>query len=158
MIQFHAFTGKVMDISTMGKDDGCTKMIALQNQEGTLVNFVLSPGTYVLNQEMLAIGDHVTGYFNANAPTIMIYPPQYPALVMVKENPNYNVKVSYFNNQLISQDQQLKLNIHPQTKIATANGQSFDKNPTNQNLIVIYGPSTKSIPAQTTPYQIIVLC
>ena len=29
---------------------------------------------------------------------------------------------------------------------------------TNRNLIVIYGATTKSIPAQTTPYKIIVMC
>ena len=69
-----------------------------------------------------------------------------------------NVKVDYFNNQLVSADGQLKLNIAPNTPTLLTNGQPFSKNPANRNLIVIYGPTTRSIPAQTTPYQIIVWC
>jgi hypothetical protein len=77
---------------------------------------------------------------------------------MVKDSPYQNVKVDYFNSQLKSSDSRLKLNISPYTPIVLTNGQAFSKNPANRNLIVIYGPSTKSIPAQTTPYKIIVLC
>lgn len=38
------------------------------------------------------------------------------------------------------------------------NDQSFTGNPANRNLIVIYGASTKSIPAQTIPYIVVVIC
>lgn len=161
MIQFKAFHGKVINIEEIKSseyEDGCVKMISLQNEEGAQVNFILTPDTYVLNQEMLVVGDIVTGYYDANAPTIMIFPPQYLALVMVKEHASQHVKVSYFNRELVSQDNQLKLNLLPKTQIVTANGQAFMARPMNRNLIVIYGPATKSIPAQTTPYYIVVLC
>src|SRR5699024_9551428 len=138
--------------------EGCSKMIALQNEEDAPVNFILTPSTYVVNQDMIAIGDTVTGYYDANAPAILIYPPQYQALIMFKEQTYQNVKVSYFNSGLISNDHQLKLNIQPYTKIITTNGQALTGNISNRTLIVIYGASTKSIPAQTTPYKIIVLC
>jgi hypothetical protein len=91
-------------------------------------------------------------------PALLIYPPQYQALVMVKDSPYQNVKVDYFNNQLESSDGQLKLNISPYTRIVLTNGQSFSRRPANRDLIVIYGAVTQSIPAQTTPYRIIVLC
>jgi 3-isopropylmalate dehydratase small subunit len=107
---------------------------------------------------MVTVGDRVTGYYDGDAPALLIYPPQYQALVMVKENPNQNVKVDYFNNQLVSSDGRLRLNISPYTQKILTNGQLFSRNPANRDLIVIYGPSTKSIPAQTTPYKIIVLC
>ncbi|HLR69160.1 MAG TPA: hypothetical protein VK105_18910 [Virgibacillus sp.] len=161
MIQFKAFSGTVVsmnDLHSSEYGEGCTKMIALQNAEGAQVNFILMPSTYVVNQDMIAIGDAVTGYYNANAPAILIYPPQYQALIMVKEQVHENIKVGYFNSDLISNDHQLKLNIHPYTQIITTNGQSFTGNIVNRTLIVIYGASTKSIPAQTTPYKIIVLC
>ena len=161
MIQFKAFTGTVISINDLRSSEygeGCTKMIALQNEEGAPVNFTLTPSTYVVNQDMIAIGDTVTGYYDANAPAILIYPPQYQALIMVKEQTYQNVKVSYLNSGLISIDHQLKLNIHPYTQIITANGQAFTGNIANRNLIVIYGAATKSIPAQTTPYKIIVMC
>ena len=71
---------------------------------------------------------------------------------------NYNVKVAYFNNQLVSSDGQLQLNLSPTTQILLINGQRFSRYPANRDLVVYYGPTTRSIPAQTTPYRIIVLC
>jgi hypothetical protein len=118
----------------------------------------VSPTTYFVNHETVSVGDKVTGYYDGNAPAILIFPPQYPALIMVKESTNQNVKVDYFNDQLKSSDGQLKINLSPYTQILLANNQKFTGNPTNRNLIVIYGPTTKSIPAQTTPYKVIVWC
>lgn len=143
-----------------GVGEGCYKLITVTNGYGAIVNFIVSPNTYVVEHAMISIGDMVTGYYDGNAIVPLIYPPQYQALVMVKDNPDQtvNVKVDYFNSQLESSDGLLKLNISPQTQIILTNGQAFTNNPANRNLIVIYGPSTKSIPAQTTPYQIIVLC
>lgn len=161
MVQFHSFRGNVIDIQDIGTEDygeGCTKMIVLQNEEGTQVHFILMPSTYVVNQDVLMIGDTVTGYYDASVPVIAIYPPQYVALVMVKEHAHRHVKVSYFDSELISQDGQLKLNLQPFTQITTANGQAFSRSVIGRNLVVIYGSSTKSIPAQTIPYRVIVLC
>lgn len=161
MVQFMAFNGRIIQIEEMRSQEygeGCVKMVSLQNEEGMQVNFILSPSTYVLNQAMLVVGDRVTGYYDANAPAIMIFPPQYPALVMIKERDDQNVKVSYFDRNLVSQDNQLKLNMSPNTPMFTANGQAYSGSPINRDLIVVYGPTTKSIPAQTTPYYIVVLC
>jgi hypothetical protein len=69
-----------------------------------------------------------------------------------------NVKLDYFDSQLVSGDGTLKLNISPLTQIILDNGQAFTGNPLNRNLTVVYGPTTRSIPAQTTPYKIIVMC
>src|SRR5699024_9669590 len=115
----------------------CSKMIALQNEEDAPVNFILTHSTYVVNQDMIAIGDTVTGYYDANVHAILIYPPQYQALIMVKEQTYQNVKVSYFNSGQISNDHQLKLNIHPYTQIITTNAKAFTGNTANQTLIVI---------------------
>lgn len=145
-------------IGINGEEDGCYKLISVENGAGGIANFVVSPTTYFVDQAMVAVGDRVTGYYNANAPIPLIYPPQYPALIMVKHTPSQNVKVDYFNSQLVSSDGQLKLNLSPSTQILMPNGQAFSKNIVNRNLIVIYGPATKSIPAQTTPYKIIVWC
>src|SRR5690625_3488784 len=161
MIQFKAFTGTVVsmnDLHSSEYGEGCSKIIALQNEEGAPVNFILTPSTYVVNQDMIAIGDTVTGYYDANGPAILIYPPQYLALIKVKEQTYQNVNVSYFNSDLISNDHKLRLNIHPYTQITTTYGQAFTGNIANRTLIVIYGPSTKSIPAQTMPHKIIVMC
>lgn len=137
---------------------GCYKLMSLESIDRGPVNFVVSPGTYFVNHEVVVVGDEVTGFYDANAPALLIYPPQYPAIVIAKNTEDQNVTVDYFNYQLISSDGDLKLNIAESTEIILTNNQSFNRYPGNKNLIVVYGPTTKSIPAQTTPYEIIVLC
>src|SRR5699024_12431131 len=98
MVQFKAFQGRVTQIDDMKSNkygEGCVKMISLQNQQDVQVNFILSPNTYVLNQDMINVGDMVSGYYDGDAPAIMIYPPQYPALVMVKDLPDQMATESY---------------------------------------------------------------
>lgn len=162
MTSFHSFHGTITEITnfnaSQGGKKGCTKLFTLRNNMGVIVNFVVSPSTYFVDHETLVVGDRVTGYYDANAPAILIYPPQYQAIVMVKDNPNQNVKVDFFNSQLQSSDGQLQLNLSPNTHVLLTNGQFFSEYPGNRDLIVYYGPTTRSIPAQTTPYRIIVLC
>ena len=163
MTNFYSFHGTVTVISEFftgqnGKKEGCYKLFTIENELGSIVNFVVSPSTYFVDHEMVRVGDHVTGYYDGDLPAILIYPPQYQAIVMVKDNPYQNVKVDYFNSHMVSSDGQLQLTISPNTQIVLTNGQPFSRNPVNRDLIVIYGPSTRSIPAQTIPYRIIVLC
>jgi hypothetical protein len=163
MINFYSFHGIVTMISDFftgqnGEGEGCYQLMSVENEVGATVNFVVSPTTYFVDHAMVAVGDRVTGYYDGNAPVPLIYPPQYRALVMVKDSPYQNVKVSFFDRQLVSSDGQLQLNLSPYTQIVLTNGQLFSKSPANRDLIVIYGPVTKSIPAQTTPYRISVMC
>lgn len=162
MVNFQGFHGtitQIQDFVTSGEDEeGCNKLITVENPMGSVVHFVVTPATYFVDHVMVAVEDQVTGYYDGNAPVILIYPPQYVALIMVKDNPYQNVKVGYFNSQLESSDGLLRLNLSPYTQIKLTNGQAFSRSPANRNLIVIYGPATKSIPAQTTPLQIIVWC
>ncbi|EST11912.1 hypothetical protein P343_09695 [Sporolactobacillus laevolacticus DSM 442] len=163
MIKFQSFSGTITMISDFatgqtGEGESCNKLIAVENNLRGVVNFVVTPTTYFVDHVMVQVGDRVTGYYDGNAPVPLIYPPQYRALVMVKESPYQNVKVDFFNSDLVSSDGQLKLNISPSTQIVLTNGQAFTGNPANRNLIVIYGPTTRSIPPQTTPFKIIVWC
>lgn len=163
MVNFKSFRGVVTQIDDFpigqnGEKEGCYKLMTVEDSTQGIVNFVVSPSTYFVNQEIVTPGDRVTGYYDGNAPVPLIYPPQYRALVVVKENNNQNVKVDFFNNQLVSSDGQLQLNVSAYTLILLKNGQPFSKTLANRNLIVIYGPTTRSIPAQTTPYKIIVWC
>ena len=163
MVNFKLFHGVVTQIDDFsigqnGEKEGCYKLMTVEDSTQGIVNFVVSPSTYFVNQEIVNPGDRVTGYYDGNAPVPLIYPPQYRALVVVKENNNQNVKVDFFNNQLVSSDGQLQLNVSAYTLVLLKNGQPFSKSLANRNLIVIYGPTTRSIPAQTTPYKIIVWC
>ena len=76
---------------------GCFKLMSLLREDGTIVNFVISPTTYFLDHVMVSVGDRVTGFYDVNVPVILIYPPQYQALIIIKDNPYQNVKVDIFN-------------------------------------------------------------
>ena len=161
--KFASFSGTVTMIEDFytGQNDpslGCYKLISTESVDMGPVNFIISPETYFVNHEVIKVGDEVTGFFDANAPVPLIYPPQYRSIVMTKNRRSESVAVDYFNKQLISSDGNLKLNIGPSTEVILRNDQTFNRYPGNRNLIVVYGPTTFSIPAQTTPYKIIVLC
>lgn len=163
MKKFQSFQGVITAINdfwvdSSGEGAGCYKLMSVENSPENLVNFVVEPSTYFVDHVMVSVGDIVTGFYDANAPTPMIYPPQFRAIVMAKNTHFQNVKVDYFNNELVSSDNTLKLNIAPCTQIILENDQLFTGDLKNRNLIVVYGPTTRSIPAQTVPYKIIVMC
>jgi hypothetical protein len=163
MVSFIPFSGTVTEINdfpTSSNDvsGGCYQLFSVENGRGDLVNFVIAPDTYFVDHRVVRVGDRVTGFYDADAPVPLIFPPQYAAIVMAKDAPGQNVYVDFFNYQLVSSDGTLRLNISPDTRILLENGQLFNRNPANRYLIVVYGATTRSIPAQTTPSQIIVLC
>lgn len=162
MATFNSFSGIITAIDDFwagsGGKAGCTKLVSVEDHQGNPVNFIVIPATYFVDHAMVQVGDPVTGFYDANAPTLLIFPPQYQAIVMAKATGYQNVKVAYFNSQLVSSDGTLKLNISPSTQLILENGQYFSGDPANRDLIVIYGATTRSIPAQTTPSKIIAMC
>lgn len=162
MATFGSFIGIVTSINdfSTGNDAqlGCYKLMTVQNSDGNTVNFVITPTTYFVDHVIISVGNPVIGFYDLNTPVPLIYPPQYQAVVMARLTQTQNVKVDLFDNQLISSDGTLKLIIGPFTQILQQNGQLFTANLSNKKLIVVFGASTKSIPAQTVPYKIIVMC
>jgi hypothetical protein len=77
---------------------------------------------------------------------------------MAKAMPQRQVTVDYFGRDLISSEGDLKLVIGPDTLVVLENAQAFSGSPAGRDLAVVYGPVTRSIPPQTTPYQVVVLC
>ena len=127
-MQFGHFTGIITEISDQWRyngQPGCDKMMTVQDWNGNIVNFIVTPGTYFVDRETVETGDTVTGYYDANAPAIAIYPPQYPAIVMAKVSQRQNVAVGHFDGQLVSSDGMLKLNVSPLTIIVLENDQTF---------------------------------
>ncbi|MCL2392688.1 MAG: copper amine oxidase N-terminal domain-containing protein [Oscillospiraceae bacterium] len=116
-------------------------------------------------EEELNVGDAVTAYYLANAPMILIYPPQYNAAVLVNGKPaDQDVRVDRFfsmdgqDGLYLAQGGDLAFRVDENTEIILADGQDFsDGQFDGRRIIVIYGPSTRSIPAQTTAIKLIVL-
>lgn len=162
MIKFNSFFGTLTRIDKFKtgseQEAECYKLMTVQNNEGSIVNFVIEPSTYFLDHNIMNVGDNVVGFYDANAPVPYIFPPQLRAIVMSKILQSQNVKVDHFNEELVSSDGLLKINMAPYIPMFLENGQPFTGNPGNHNLVVVYGVTTKSIPALTNPYKIIVLC
>lgn len=135
----------------------CNQMLSLRTANGT-INFILSPGTYVTDNTPLRIGMHVTSFYDANLPVPLIYPPQYQAVFIARTEPGVNVMVDYFDENLLSAQNPLKLNVASSTRVTTANGQPYRCSLENNLLMVYYSATTRSIPPQTSPDRIIVFC
>ena len=154
---FNSFTGTVKEITDFEGVKG-SKFVLVENQDGQQANLVISNSTYVVNNEKFDIGSVITGFYDANAPMLMIYPPQYNIeVVNVASSKGQCIKVDRFDKDLVSSDNMLKLNISKETEIISQDGKAFEGELSNRNLLVLYGISTKSIPAQTNPDKIVVL-
>lgn len=139
------------------RSECCNQNISLRTLNG-MVNFILSPGTYVTDNTPLRTGMRITAFYDVNQPVPLIYPPQYQAAFISRTEPGENVTIAYFDSNLLSEENQLKLNISPSTRVTTANGQRFSCSIGSNLLMVYYGAATRSIPAQATPERVIVFC
>lgn len=126
-------------------------------------NFTTNENTLVLdkkgNEVELKKGDKVSIYTPVNQPMLAIYPPQYNPSVIIVEDEKVvsSVKVTTLNGELLSEDQDLKLNISDKTVIVNEKGEKVGKEALAGNdAIVFYSMATFSIPAQTTPEKVIV--
>ena len=123
-----------------------------------IVNVIIGPQTCFVNGIRLYEGMRITAFHDGNAPMPLIYPPQYQALVVAEQVPGQNIYVGTFNGSMTAADHRLRLNLDESVDIVTQNGQNFYGSLAGKSLVVLYGPTTRSIPPQTTPYQIVVLC
>lgn len=137
---------------------GCSLTLTLQSQEQGLVNVTVTSTTYVLNNRRLNAGDRVTCFYSTDAPVPLIYPPLYRAVTVAHTNRNKTAALDIFNTSLTNSDNTLKLNLTGSTNITMPNGQPFTGYLAGKVLLVLYGATTRSIPAQTTPEQVVVFC
>lgn len=159
---FASVTGTIVDIvpARMGnrRPEGCMSFVTVEDTDGNTVNFVMTPSTFVVDWETLSSGMTAIFWYRTDAPVPLIYPPQYNAVVAAQEKNGRFIDVSFYNASLVNEMQTLQLNIDGSVSVRTPNNQFFQGSPANRNLVVVYTTSTRSIPAQTTPQQIVVLC
>ena len=141
-----------------GRNTGCSKMITLEQEDGNIVNFIVLPSTAIIDCVTFYVTQQVVMFYDPMAPMPLIYPPQYRAVAAGENVTGVNVAAGFFDRTLLSADRMLRLIPGAQTVQVTSNNQSFGGNPGGRNLVVVYERSTRSIPAQTTPVKIIVMC
>lgn len=138
-------------------EDCCSLQVSIINNSG-VSNFIVSPSTYVIQEVRLRAGMLVTAFYDSNLAIPLVYPPEYQAVIIGRKNANETIYAGWFDEDLLAVDQSLELNVGPSTQIMTSNGQRFNCSLEGQLLIVYYSVSTMSIPPQTTPRRIIVVC
>lgn len=155
-------TGTIVDMVPTrmgnGRTNGCMVFAEVEDMDGNTVNFVLTPATYVVDFETLSVGMKCTFWYDVEAPVPLVYPPRYNAVVAAQEKNGRMVNVGIYNADLVNEDNTLQLNLDGTVAVRTTNNQYFQGSPAEHSLVVTYGNSTRSIPAQTTPMKVVVLC
>lgn len=154
---FQRVTGIIQNITS--GNDCCSQMVSVMTDtDMETVNFIVSPETQVIDNVRLRKGMRVASFYDTSLPAPAIFPPQYQAELITSLRRDQNVMLSYFDENLTSEDNSLTLNLTPFTNVVTANGQRYTCFPGNADLLVYYTTTTFSIPAQTTPQKVIVMC
>lgn len=149
-------TGIIQNISQI-PGDCCSQMVTVSTPNG-ITNFMLSPNTAVIGNAQLRPGMPVAAFYDASRPVPLIYPPQFQAEIITPIRNDETVALNFFRRNLTAADNSLRLNIARHTEILTLNGQRYSCPPGGNFLLVYYSVTTRSIPPQTTPRRIIVLC
>lgn len=160
---YGSFTGVVEEIRPLPSLEGAYHVVIgtdeINTEDGELspIWFTVTSETLFFDDARPEVGDTITGFYDKHAPMLMIYPPQYPAVAMTVNPGDTNYFVGYFDNDLVDADNRLMLVIVEETQVLQADGSNYDGSLKNQVLAVAYGPSTRSIPAQTRPEKVIVV-
>jgi len=151
---FVAINGIIQDITDYEVIENA-KLLTMKSADNSITRFVVTDATYIMDE--LTIGSEMMAFYDEKAPAILIYPPQYNAVVIAAVKEARTVVVDRFGSDLVNANNTLKLVLSDDTKIIAADGTAFEGEIADRLLAVTYTVSTRSIPAQTTPVQITVL-
>lgn len=148
-------TGMILSIS--GGEDCCSQTMTLRTGNG-IVNFIVEPTTLIIESRQLRPGMRVAAFYDSRLPVPLIFPPQYRAQLITLLGRNEQVMIGTFDENLLADDRSLQLNVARGTTVQTVNGQNFPCSLANRTLLVYYSATTRSLPPQTTPRKLVVLC
>lgn len=159
---FASVSGVIVDMMSERTDDSrpgnCILYFTVEDDNGNITNFMVTPRTFVMDFQPLTMGARCTFWYRLDAPAVLIYPPRYTAVAAAPDRNDRMVNLSYYNEALVNEEQTLQLRLDKSVELRTTNNQYFQGNPANHNLMVSYTTSTRSIPAQTTPQKVYVMC
>ena len=167
-LKFTKFNGKVSSVVKEGATDSAVS-ITLSDSSGEVIVLHTKEHITVFEAESKAYltlndikeGDNLFIVVDSNTPMTMNLPPMINnAAYIIKTNDMMNVTTGVFDNELFSSDNDLVLNITPETFITDVMGSRkiFTADDIKgAQCAVVYSLATMSIPAQTTPDAIIIL-
>ena len=136
-----------------------------------VVNYTIMDDTLIFDQagNKLSLEDVKEGslldvYTGAYTPAPMIMPPQYQANIIILLDPEaeeagFTCADTFImvDGMLTGTGNTLALNLTEDVEIVDRDGNPTQEELENKDLLVFYGASTRSIPAQTSPTKIVVL-
>ena len=163
-----------VDVTVVKTDSGVdgiietTKDVNNKDDQNNIVNLKVSDYTLVYDNmgnkkslSDLTEGSTITVFTGSYEPTPLILPVQYTANVIIINGEQYgNTNVdTYFADEegYTNAANTLHFATYDDTKIVDKDEKEYKDDIDKNDLIVFYGASTKSIPAQTTPTKVVVL-
>lgn len=152
-------TGIILRIVPM-EGNCCGYLVTLRPDDGRrgTVQFALTGETVVVDMRRLYPGMRAAMFYDTRLPMPLIYPPRYQAQLVTVLNREEQVLLAYFDANLVAAGGKFALNLGRNTRITTLNGQEFRCELADQELLVYYTATTRSLPPQTTPRRVIVIC
>lgn len=161
---FVRVTGVITNIEN--RENGL--MVTVESGPDNITNFIIQDKTLLFDSNTtnelkpgnLKKGMKVEGYYDKNKPMILIYPTQTtPELFFVidEEKPG-SIKVGKFDEDFLSLDKELKLNLGEETTLLNQQGEKIGTaDLKGKELVVFYSITTRSLPPQTPPTKVIAL-
>ncbi len=163
---FLSESGKIVSVEKNEKDGSC--VVDITNKQGGL-RFAMDANSLILDRKTggnlkvtdLAEGMEVAVIYEANSPMGMSLPPYLGNVTAVVANADAdNMMVGHFGEDLTDRTSKLQLNISDETRILNLEGAKIRlsaEDVKNQDALVFYDVTTKSLPAQTTPSLVLLL-
>ena len=167
VFEFISFEGIVKEITEDGEN--LRVLVTKEDKEESLLlnigERVLVVGVEeqnILSKDDVKLNAKVSAVYHKNTPMGLSYPgfltPDVLVIKSDKEDNPGTVFVEYFDKDLISADNELKLNVSDETTIMDKNGNALTKDAIyKRDLVVFYSIIMPSLPAQTNPLKVIVL-
>ncbi|MBE6024331.1 MAG: hypothetical protein E7231_14295 [Cellulosilyticum sp.] len=133
------------------------------------IEYVINNSEMIIDSKTLAflqpsdlkVGMEITVIIAKNAPMTMSLPARVSQPeAMIVHSSEVNVDVSYYSEELVNEENTLQLNIERDTYITNKKGAKMifmAEDIKNQNAMILYTNTTRSIPAQTTPKMVLIL-
>ena len=100
-------------------DDCCSMMLSVVSNS-SIVNITVTGETVVIDNVRLRPGIRIAAFYDTNLPVSAVYPPRYRAELVTTLRRGQQVKLDYFDENLTSSDNTLRLNLGPAVKYRDA--------------------------------------
>ena len=149
---YHSFSGKITGIT-----NGSVRRIMVEDASGNRMQFSISSDAYIDGSVKIQNGADIICFYNPKEATPKKAPATFSLEAAVGQSAAANVMLDWFDTDLVNEGNTLKLNNVDKAEVVSSGGEKYAGTIKNMKLLVFYGASTRSMPAQTSPTKIVVL-